>query len=336
MRVRAGAQVQADGTRRGIIDAEVLLGVGTSAMAAPLGSAVAPPVAPAPARFRRAPAPTPSRPRRNPLVLIGLAEPTVRVTGHPRMRARAIEHWQTRRRREQLLSGSVAALLAIVLLGWGALRSPLLAVESIAVRGVDADRQAEVLQVADVASGENVLDVDLTAVQERVEALPWVQTAVVARRLPSTVEVRVATRPPVLLGRAAGQAWLLDAEGAVLARVGDDTADLPVVDLPAAPVVGDVLADPVTLAVAQVAADMPLGMGEWVVGYEAVGPDDIDVTLQVPTEGGPVPLVVHLGRPIEIDRKAATIASLVRETVDRGMRPTGFDVRIPDRPVVIA
>ncbi|MEO2105267.1 MAG: FtsQ-type POTRA domain-containing protein [Actinomycetota bacterium] len=252
------------------------------------------------------------------------------------MRERILEGLQRRRRRERVVTASLLALLATVLLGWGTLRSPLLAVEDVRVVGVPGEVSAEVLDVASVRVGQNVLDVDLEAVEAQVTELSWVERATVRRRLPSTVEIRVSARTPVLAGTFGENTYLVDAEGLVIEVVDEAPEGVTTMALTAAPPVGAVVTAPSVLAAAEIAARMPPGMERWLVSYSTAGDDEVDALLRVPTESGPVELVAHLGRPVEVDVKAATIASLVEETVGNGMTPRALDVRIPDRPIVLA
>jgi cell division protein FtsQ len=273
---------------------------------------------------------------------LGLAEQPVRLAGHPRIRERAVANLTRRRRRDRAVTASIAALLAIVLLGIGVVRSPLLAVERVALLGLDQSQRAALAEVVPVAPGTNVMDVDLEAVRRQVEAVPWVLRASATRRPPSTVEVRVTTRSPVAVAVAQDGRWLLDAEGVAIEPVeGDDAvaargsvADLPEIPVLAAPTVGQPVADRAVRAAAAVAAAMPPAMDEWIVGYRTSAAGEVEAILRVPTGAGAVELVAWLGRPERIRAKAATLAALVDETVGRGRTPAVLDVRIPDRPVV--
>lgn len=283
------------------------------------------------------------RDRPHPLRWLGFAEAHVRLEGHPRIRERALATHHRRRRRDHLVSVSLAVLLALGLLSIGAVRSPLLAVEAVRVLGVDPDQQQAIAAALDVGSGTNVLDVDLSAVEAQVEALPWVHMATATRRLPSTLEVRVVDREAVAAADFAGTTYLLDAEGVVLEQTSSESLSLarragdqalPRIDVALAPVVGRPIGDPAALASAAVAGAMPPALDAWIVAYRTSPQGEVDATLRVPTDTGTAELVAHLGRPEGIPAKAATIAALVEETVGRGASPAALDVRIPDRPVV--
>lgn len=312
IRVRAGASSRADGTRRAVIDAEVLLD--------------------------GPPAPPPRRP--SALVALGLAHPPVVVAGHPRIRQRILADVTRQRRREQALAMSVGLVMALVLLAWGLVRSPLLAVEAVDVVGVDAATGGALAAHLPVTAGQNILDVDLAAVEHAAADLPWVAEASVVRRLPSTVEVRVSTRRPVLVGEVDGTRWLLDPDARVLGQLdgartteGLQDVDLPVVQLLHPPTDGQVVG--VLQPAAHAARDMPRGMGEWITGYRVTPDGEVDANLAVPTDMGPWQLTAHLGRPEDIPAKATTLASLVRQVMAEGGRPSAIDVRIADRPSLL-
>lgn len=286
----------------------------------------------------------PARRRRiHPLRWLGLAEQPVRLEGHPRIRERVLDNLQRRRRRDSLITASIGTLLAMALLTAGVVRSPLLGVEAVTVVGLDTSRQLEVAVASHVAPGTNVLDVDLERVRADVEGLPWVATATVHRRLPSTVEIRVAARTPVAVAVHGDRSYLLDGEGVVLGEAVRSPAmrttvagshQLPTITVDQAPTPGRTINDQIAVAAARVAAAMPRALDEWIVGYTSSAFGEIDATMRIDTGGGPADVTAHLGRPDEIDTKAATLAALVHESIDHGIRPLVLDVRIPDRPVV--
>lgn len=284
------------------------------------------------------------RPRRvHPLRWLGLAEQPIHIEGHPRIRERALDTLQRRRRRDSLVTASIGTLLALTLLTVGAVRSPLLAVEAVTVIGLDASRQHEIAAASRVAPGTNVLDVDLERVQADVQALPWVATATVHRRLPSTVEIRVAARTPVAVAVHGEAAYLLDGEGVVLGEATQSPALvstaagshlLPRIAVGQTPIPGQPVNDQIAMAAARVAAAMPRALDEWITGYTSSAFGEIDATMRIDADGTTTEVTAHLGRPDAIDAKAATLAALVHETISQGIVPRVLDVRIPDRPVV--
>lgn len=138
-----------------------------------------------------------------------------------------------------------AALAAVAGLGiggvlWGAAlgvwalnrelhRASWLQVHTVTVEGVSRLSREEVLAAAGIRPRVNVLEVDLEAALERMRSMPWVRTAVVKRRFPDRISIRVEEREPTAL-LAAGGLWLVDAGGEVFKPVEPgESYDLPVV-----------------------------------------------------------------------------------------------------------
>jgi cell division protein FtsQ len=131
----------------------------------------------------------------------------------------------------------VSALLAAA--GYGALqlhRSPLpqsvleaalncvldgtarlgLAVADVRVEGREATDRETILAALGALPGTPILAVSPSRAKEQIEKLPWVHSAVVERRLPDTIYVRLVERKPLALWQHAGKLDLIDREGAVI------------------------------------------------------------------------------------------------------------------------
>ena len=108
-----------------------------------------------------------------------------------------------------------------------------LTVQSIEVEGRQrVDRQA-ILDALGADRGTPILSVDLDAAKARLEALPWVRSAAVERRLPDEIYVRLVERQPLAIWQHQRKFELIDQDGAVIPRARPE-------DFPALPqVVGD-------------------------------------------------------------------------------------------------
>lgn len=69
-----------------------------------------------------------------------------------------------------------------------------------------------------VHPGEPILSLDLAAMQARLEKIPEVKTARLARTLPGDLHVALSERQPVALWQRGGSHVLVDADGVVLSR----------------------------------------------------------------------------------------------------------------------
>ena len=129
-------------------------------------------------------------------------------------------------------------VLAAVLL-YGAYRTSAIAahlrmleVETITVRGNVRLSRGEVLAVLNGLRGESLVWTDLDAWRKRLMASPWVRDAALRRSLPSTVEVVVAERQPIGIGRIKSDMYLVDEQGVIIDLYGPQYADLdlPIID----------------------------------------------------------------------------------------------------------
>ena len=105
-----------------------------------------------------------------------------------------------------------------------------LTVSEITVEGRETTDRETILAALAAGPGTPILAVSPTQVKEQLEALPWVRTAVIERRLPGTLYVRLAERQPLALWQHGGKLDLVDREGNVIpvTRL-DQFAKLPLV-----------------------------------------------------------------------------------------------------------
>jgi cell division protein FtsQ len=91
-----------------------------------------------------------------------------------------------------------------------------LTVTEITVEGRETTDRETILAALAAAPGTPIFAVSPIRVKEQLEALPWVRTAVIERRLPGTLCVRLIERKPLALWQHGGKLDLIDLEGAVI------------------------------------------------------------------------------------------------------------------------
>ena len=134
-----------------------------------------------------------------------------------------------------------------------ALTAEALTVTRITVSGNFRLSRGEVLSLLDGLHGRNMVRVDLEAWRERLMASPWVSNAAMRRVLPGTVDVFIAEREPMGIGRIGQSLYLVDERGDVIDEFGPNYADLdlPIIDgLAAGPEGGGLLIDEARAALA--------------------------------------------------------------------------------------
>jgi cell division protein FtsQ len=107
-----------------------------------------------------------------------------------------------------------------------------LTVTRITVSGNTRLSKGEVLALLDGLTGRNMLLVSLDEWRQKVLTSPWVEDAALRRVLPGTVDVVIAERAPMGIGRIAGGLYLLDQQGGIIDEYGPHHADydLPIID----------------------------------------------------------------------------------------------------------
>jgi cell division septal protein FtsQ len=243
----------------------------------------------------------------------------------PRIRARRIEVQRGvgRRRLQRLVD--VGLVLAVAAGFAVALRSPLLDVDAVTVEGAEHTSADLVLERAAIATGAQLMDVDLHAAGERVAALPWVDEVRLHRGLDGTVEVAITERVAVAVVGEGATAVLVDEEGRALALASDAPEVASAVvrfgGPEAAVAPGDRLPEGTTEALAlaaRLAATPGLGM-ELVLGDEVTGRLESGVE-------------VRFGDATQVDAKVRSLRTVL-DQVDLTCAAV-IDVRSPGSPVL--
>lgn len=104
---------------------------------------------------------------------------------------------------------------------------PSFRVQQVEILGQNRATTAQLRHLANVPRDAHLAQVDLGAVRRGVERHPWVETATVRRRFPSTIEIEVVEHEPRLL-LALDELWYVDGKGLPIKRAEGDDLDYPV------------------------------------------------------------------------------------------------------------
>lgn len=88
-----------------------------------------------------------------------------------------------------------------------------LTVQDIDVSGRSMTDAQEILKILDAKRGTAILSISPSRTRQDLEALPWVKTASVERRLPGTLYISLTERTPLALWQRHGEIVLIDEEG---------------------------------------------------------------------------------------------------------------------------
>jgi cell division protein FtsQ len=101
-------------------------------------------------------------------------------------------------------------------------------IENVEVVGREQTDPKALLAAAGLKRGDPIMAFSPEAVRRRIEALSWVASAAVERRLPDTVAITIVERKPIALWQHNDKFALIDAKGDNLGPVADDaTSTLP-------------------------------------------------------------------------------------------------------------
>lgn len=193
-----------------------------------------------------------------------------------------------------------------------------LRVQDVLVVGRNRAGREEIFRALGAERGQAILAFDPFAAKTRLEKLNWVRAAMVERRLPDTIYLRLVEREPIALWQHDGKLAVIDREGVVVSRehlgrfaglpmvVGEDAAEHAeaiIAILRTRPVVSDAVA-----AIVRVAGR------RWDLRLKA------DVTVQLPEDGAA--------------RAVARLAELIARDGILARDVIAIDMRLPDRLVV--
>ena len=247
----------------------------------------------------------------------------------PRFRRRRVEVLrQEGRRRLRVLVGVTSVVVVTAAGSWVVTDSPLLDLDRVVVEGTERTTPTEVRFASGLRPGQALLDVDVDAATRSVERLPWVRLAVVSRRWPNEVRIRLVEREAVAVAPAdAGALALVDGEGRVVEWVEVAPPGLPVLaGLPPAGPAGSTL-PPDGVATLAVAVALPPELRARTVGVAPAAGGRGEVEMSLSPEG-----MVRLGPPEDLDRKFTAIRAVLSQVDLQNLAV--LDVRRPDSPVL--
>lgn len=198
----------------------------------------------------------------------------------------------------------VAVLVAVTLgtTGYLLANSSMFALRYVTVEGTSRLTPTEVLNAATVHEGTSLFRLDPGAVARRVERLPPVADAVVSRKWPHGLIIRVVERRPAGVVMTAGRAELLDPTGVPFASVPRAPSGLVKVDV-SDPVPGT--GDNAARAAMHVLAELPAGVRSQVSSISAQSADNVTVKLADGTS-------IVWGSAADAATKAAVLRTLMR------------------------
>ncbi|MEI6608795.1 MAG: FtsQ-type POTRA domain-containing protein [Deltaproteobacteria bacterium] len=110
------------------------------------------------------------------------------------------------------------------------LSTPYLEVKETSVRGLKELTEKDILLLAEIKPGQNILAVNVDVLAKRVAVNPWIKSVYVGREFPCRIVVDVRERTPLALVKQASDFYLMDSYGIIFKKlVKGDEVDLPII-----------------------------------------------------------------------------------------------------------
>lgn len=106
--------------------------------------------------------------------------------------------------------------------------------DKVFIRGLKHTDKQDLVKALQLKTEMLLTKIDVNLLQSKVEAMPWVESAVVQRRFPDTIKIDVIEHIPVALWQKKGRYYVITSKGLVL---GKDAGIYGLQDLPV--IVGD-------------------------------------------------------------------------------------------------
>ena len=257
------------------------------------------------------------------------AAETAREARIARKRRRLLERAEVRRftrrsrhrRAAWITAGGVVVVLVVSILV--AVFSPLMALQTIEVKGTDRVDAAEVRAALSGQIGTPLARIDLGEVKQRIAGFPLIESYVTEEEPPHTLVVTVTERTPVVAVKTGKSFDLVDPAGIVVQSMTKRPSGMPVADIGRAK-----LGSTVFRTMTEVVLAMPASVRDQVSGIAASTSDDVTLTM---SDGSSV----VWGSPDESAAKATLLAALVKDHAarDKGSK-VEYDVSAPDNGII--
>ncbi len=223
--------------------------------------------------------------------------------------------WSRRLAARRPLLFGVLALTVLIFGVWVVLFSTWLGMRHLQVVGLHRVTPAEVAAAADVAPGTPLARVDLEAVRARIETIPAVESAMVNRGWPHSLDVTVRERQPVAAVHARGRWWSMDRTGVLFGASASPDPAVAIVEIDAGGTVGT------RRQAAAVLGALPADLRGLTKRVSAASEDSITLHL---TDGAQV----RWGNASASAQKATVLRALLAR------RARYYDVSVPSQPAV--
>lgn len=218
---------------------------------------------------------------------------------------------------------TVIALIVIGLGTWIVLNSAFFDIRDVRVLGARNRSEEDILRLASIRTGTNLIMLDTGDVASRLREDPWILDAFVERDLPTTAVIRVVERRPGGWVQGPGGFAIVSGDGTILEPAAAAPPRLPAVGSWSGTMTPGERVDGLDATLRVTALMAPVLVRE----VASAGLEGTDVILQLRTGGN-----VMFGPPTQIDAKNRALAEVLRWAAGEGIEIRSIDVRVPAAP----
>ena len=109
------------------------------------------------------------------------------------------------------------------------LRQSGCSLNKVYIKGLKHTDKRDVVKALQLKTGMLLTKIDVSLLQSKIEAMPWVESAVVQRHFPDTIKIDVVEHAPIALWQKKGHYYVITSKGLVL---GKDASIYGLEDLP--------------------------------------------------------------------------------------------------------
>ncbi len=91
--------------------------------------------------------------------------------------------------------------------------------ENVIITGQNNVQSQEILSTLNADRGTPIFSINLKKVQQSLEQNPWIKTAVIERKMPSTIILHIKEREPCAIWQVNKELFVVDQDGAVLNNI---------------------------------------------------------------------------------------------------------------------
>ena len=230
--------------------------------------------------------------------------------------------WDDDARRRRLKPWAIAGAVVVALVTGSVALSytSLFGARAVEVEGEERLGPKQVMRLAQVEVGTNVLHLDEGMAEARLEREPWIRDATVRTSLPGTISISIRERAPVFVLRSGSTGQFVAADGTLLGRAPKAAAH-PEVTVPE----GVVFGRERMIAMADVVAAMVPALRARVDSIAVA--DDGDVSMVVDGE-----VDVNYGGATDPVVKAQAMRAILDYAADQGRGLLSIDLSAPGAP----